>query len=248
MPEGGQLTIETTTVSLDSESARRLQIQPGRYVLLTVSDNGSGIDRETCQRIFEPFFTTKGPDNGTGLGLATIHGFVKQSAGAITVSSELGAGTTFRIYLPQAEAAAGENLADEGPPPRGTPGSETILVVEDNDLILVLAREALTAAGYIVIEAAHPEAARKLVEGRADQINLLVTDVVMPGMSGPELARHLREQTPSLRVLYTSGYTQGKLESELNSLSSTFLKKPYGPRELRAEVRAILDTPADQAA
>ena len=245
MPQGGRLGIEARNVDLDAAAVRgTAEACPGAYTLLAVSDTGVGMDEATQARIFEPFFTTKGVGKGTGLGLATVHGIVKQSGGHISVSTAPGAGTTFRIYLPrvQEEAAAGS----PGPASTRLPrGSETILLVEDEPEVRALARDVLAQVGYRVLAVAEPAEARRLVEQPQSAVDLLVTDVVMPQMSGPELAAHLTARFPGLRVLHVSGYTSDALVSRGISPSDiALLQKPFTPGELARKVREVLDTPA----
>ncbi|HZW93418.1 MAG TPA: ATP-binding protein [Candidatus Eremiobacteraceae bacterium] len=243
MPSGGKLTIETSNVSLDDEHARvQAPLKPGNYVMLAISDTGAGMDSETQSHIFEPFFTTKGP-KGTGLGLSTVYGIVKQSGGYIWVNSEPGKGTTFKIYLPRvAEAveipaevvAASQSVATE-------PGTETILVVEDEANLRYLARQFLEKQGYRVIEAADGAVALQIAVAHEGIIHLLLTDVIMPGMNGRELAQRISEIRPNTKVLYMSGYTEnvigrnGTLDAGIR-----LLQKPFTLRDLNARVREVL--------
>jgi PAS domain S-box-containing protein len=243
MPQGGKLTIETTTIDLDREYAgRHVGVVPGRYVMLAVSDTGTGMSEDTRARIFDPFFTTKEKGKGTGLGLSTVYGIVKQSGGNIWVYSEIGHGTTFKVYLPElavapqkTEAAAVESLMPGG--------SETILLVEDEDVVRGLARKILEHAGYHVLEASRGEEAVRLFHQQAQPIDLLLTDVVMPETSGKEVADRLTELLPGLRVLFMSGYTDeaivhhGVLDSNVE-----FIQKPFTPAALVRKVRAVLDS------
>ncbi len=242
MPEGGALVIETRNAQLDEAwAATHPGSSAGPHVLLSVNDTGVGMDPETQRHIFEPFFTTKELGRGTGLGLATVYGIVKQSGGYITVESTLGKGSTFRIFLPrvQEKATSVEATASTAAPVRGR---ETILLVEDEDVVRELAREALQEGGYTVLEARHPGEALLVAERQGDGLDLLLTDVVMPHMSGPELAQRLRDQRPDLRVLFMSGYTDdatlrhGVLRSEV-----FFLQKPFTPEVLARRVRETLD-------
>jgi two-component system cell cycle sensor histidine kinase/response regulator CckA len=240
MSEGGQITLETDNVVLSEEYAReRVGSRPGPHVMLAVTDTGTGMDRATQARIFEPFFTTKELGKGTGLGLATVYGIVKQSGGNIWVYSEPGHGTTFKIYLPRVDDA----LDTVGPAAIGPGrGSETILVAEDDDEVRALAREVLEGYGYTILEAARPADALQIAERYAGAINLLLTDVVMPQMSGRQLADRLAALRPEMRVLYVSGYPgeaivqQGRLDA-----GTQYLPKPIMPPALAAKVREVLD-------
>ena len=245
MPTGGKLLIETANADLTEQYAEVHQpVSPGRYVMLAVSDTGIGMDRETKAKIFEPFFTTKEKGRGTGLGLSTVYGIVKQSGGYIWVYSEPGRGTTFKIYLPQVDAPA-KPLA---PPAeaRGVAGTETILLAEDDEILRPLAKGLLEKLGYRVLDAESAEQALALARHHAGVIHLLVADVVMPGASGRELARRLAESRPDTRVLYMSGYTDdaivqhGMLEPGLH-----FLQKPFTPAALARKLREVLDAPPE---
>jgi PAS domain S-box-containing protein len=243
MPQGGRLTIETQCVTIDKDVARQLGVTmpSGSYVLLAVSDSGGGMDEATRARIFEPFFTTKGPSRGTGLGLSTVYGIVKQSHGFIWAYSEVGQGTSFKIYLPQVTEAAGRDR------PRPTvvsrSGTETILLAEDNAGLRKLAMRVLEPAGYTVLGAATAEEALRLLERHEGSVHLLLSDVVMPGMSGRQLAEHLAQTRPGLKVLYMSGYTSdtivrhGVLEAQV-----PFLNKPFSAAALLQKVREVLDS------
>jgi signal transduction histidine kinase len=244
MPHGGRLTIETDNVSIDDEEAQRHpSFQPGSYVMLAVSDTGIGIDNDVLPHIFEPFFTTKEHGKGTGLGLSMVYGIVKQSGGWIWVYSEVGHGTTFKIYLPRVEGA----LAVIGAPaaldsPRG---EETVLVVEDQQEVRSLMRDVLRTHGYDVIEAAEGPSAVAACEAVGRSISLLITDVVMPGMSGPTLAAHLSTVRPDMRVLYMSGYTDAAVfEHGIAEQPVPFLQKPFTPSQLTRKVREVLDAPS----
>jgi len=242
MPTGGRIIVETSNVDLDrTYASEHVTVKPGRYVMLAVSDTGTGMSAETAAHIFEPFFTTKGGTKGTGLGLATVYGIVKQSGGYIWVYSEPGQGTSFKVYLPR---------VTEAPQPAPTTptraaalmGSETLLLVEDDEMVRNLARRMLEARGYTVLSASRGEDALGVVERHDGPIDLLVTDVVMPGMSGRSVAQRLLELRPGLKVLYLSGYTDdaivrhGMLEPGI-----AFLQKPFSADALARKVREVLD-------
>jgi two-component system cell cycle sensor histidine kinase/response regulator CckA len=211
MPDGGKLTIETRRVNLDRDYQRNHDVvQPGPYLLLAISDTGSGMDEATQSRIFEPFFTTKELGKGTGLGLATVYGVVKQSGGYIWVYSEPGRGTTFKIYLPTVDAHV-EAPADEHAPARPLQGSEVVLVVEDDDTVRNLTRDVLKEYGYRVLEADKGAEAIEVVRAYRDPLHLVVTDVVMPGLSAREMIRRLQSMRPEVKVLYMSGYTESAI-------------------------------------
>jgi two-component system, cell cycle sensor histidine kinase and response regulator CckA len=241
MPKGGKITIETANESLGDGPKENLYIQPGRYVLLSITDTGCGMDKETQSRIFEPFFTTKEKGKGTGLGLSTVYGIVKQSGGYIFAKSEMGHGTTFRIYLPQVEDA----LEPMTPvrPSQAVGGSETILLVEDEASVRQLVRETLEAGGYKLLEAENGEAALRVASSHSGPIDILITDVVMPGMSGQELSRQLCISDPALKVLYLSGYTEDSIihEGALEA-GTAFLQKPFTLQALSRKVREVLRT------
>ena len=242
MPKGGHLVVETRNVELDAEYVRRnMGARPGPHVMLAVSDSGLGIPREHHRHIFEPFFTTKDQGKGTGLGLATVYGIVKQSGGYIEVDSEPGRGTTFRIYLPRVDAAA--PAADRaGRPAAPAGGTETILLVEDEEGVRELARDILRAGGYTVIEARNGPEALLLCEHHQGRIDLLLTDVVMPEMSGRELAERMGPLRPSLSVLYMSGYTDDAvIRHGVLGADTAFLQKPFTPTALTRRVRETLD-------
>jgi PAS domain S-box-containing protein len=238
MPDGGSLTLSTTTVGIVGRDAERLGISAGSYVRLDVRDTGIGMDGATQLRAFEPFFTTK--EQGTGLGLATAYGIVTQSGGQIDVESEPGVGTTFSVYLPAARAAA--RLEGDGAGlPAANGGSETVLLVEDEDIVRSLARRILHGSGYEVIEAGSGEEALRLARGHDGHIDLLLTDVVMPGMNGRELADRLTELRPGTRVVYMSGYTEDVVLQRGISGDRAFLAKPFTATALAQEVRDVLD-------
>jgi len=245
MPSGGKLTLETSNVTLDDDYARQLApLRPGDYVMIAISDTGIGMDTETQSKIFEPFFTTKGP-KGTGLGLSTVYGIVKQSGGYIWVFSEIGRGTTFKIYLPRV-ASVEEPLPQFATKPASfqkvEPGTETILLVEDEANLRYLARQYLEKQGYRVIEAADGAVAMQIAVAHEGIIHLLLTDVIMPGMNGRELAQRISEIRPNVKILYMSGYTEnvighnGTLEAGVR-----LLQKPFNLRDLKSKVREVLD-------
>ncbi|OLC08838.1 MAG: hypothetical protein AUH41_07160 [Gemmatimonadetes bacterium 13_1_40CM_66_11] len=241
MPEGGKLTIETADVDLDEAFAQtHLGSVPGPYAMLAVTDSGVGMDASVRAHVFEPFFTTKEVGRGTGLGLATVYGIVKQSDGYISVYSEVGHGSSFKIYLPRiAQPADAPVSPQRSGPARGT---ETVLVVEDEPAVLTLSRRALEAQGYVVLAASDAAAALRVVERHGGTIHMLVTDVVMPGLSGRELADRLVAQRPGIRVLYMSGYP-GDAVVQHGGLpqGSAFLQKPFSPDTLARKVRDVLD-------
>ncbi len=242
MPQGGKITIETANVDLDDGyAASHPEVWAGRYVLLAVSDTGTGMDEATKARIFEPFFTTKDVGKGTGLGLAVVHGFIKQSGGHVAVYTEPGLGTTFKIYLPAIEGLRPTGKSNSGivAIPKG---AETILLVEDEEAVRRLASQILRAAGYSVLEAAHGGDAIRLAEAHNGAIHLLVSDVVMPEMGGRILGERLAMSRQGVKVLFVSGYTDdavvrhGVLEADV-----AFLQKPYTPMSLAKKVREVLD-------
>ncbi|MGA2642917.1 MAG: PAS domain S-box protein, partial [Spirochaetia bacterium] len=244
MPLGGKLTLETSNRALDEAYVQNHPgAKSGQYVRIAVSDTGVGMDQETLSHIFEPFFTTKGIGKGTGLGLSTVYGIVKQSEGYINCYSEKDNGTTITIYLPLTREEADKPLA-AGPdttPPRGT---ETILLVDDDSAVRTVARITLEEAGYVVIEASRGEEALSDVRARRIMVDLLVTDVVMPRMSGKKLAQELGEACPGVRVLYVSGYTANVISHhEILDAGLDFLQKPFSSAELLVKVREILDRP-----
>jgi len=242
MPQGGRLTIETADVELDrSYVTRHVPTQPGPYVLLAISDTGVGMDGATKARLFEPFFTTKDPGRGTGLGLATVYGIVKQSGGYIWAYSELGHGTTFKIYLPRVPQTA-EPPETTPSPPTPAHGSETLLVVEDQEEVRNLTQRVLEARGYTVLAAGDGAEALEILAQHPNQIHLMITDVVMPGMNGRELAQHACARWGDLKVLYVSGYTgEAVLQHRLLEPGVAFLQKPFTPDVLARKTREVLD-------
>ncbi len=242
MPKGGKLTIETGNVHLDKiYAAQHIEVAPGQYVLFAISDSGSGMDEETQSHIFEPFFTTKAKGKGTGLGLATVYGIVRQSGGHIWVYSELNQGTTFKIYLPRGEKEI-EPLESEEKPKEIKGGNETILIVEDDDTVRKLTKEILHPYGYRVVEAQGGKSALKMLETFDSQIDLLITDVVMPEMGGRQVAKAVISRYPAAKVLYISGYTDNAIvhHGVLDS-GVAFLQKPFSLLTLAEKVRQVLD-------
>jgi two-component system cell cycle sensor histidine kinase/response regulator CckA len=243
MPDGGRLTIETSNIDLDRSYAAQHPggLEPGPYIMLTVTDNGCGMDAETQARIFEPFFTTKAQGKGTGLGLATVYGVVKQTGGFIWVYSEVGHGTTFKIHLPRVAAKVEQPFADQlqsGP----VPGTETILFVEDEESVRELVRDYLGTIGYRVLEAGDGVQALAVAAAHKGPIHMLITDVVMPRLSGRELATRLAVERGDLKVLFISGYTDdsvfrhGVLEGGV-----AFLQKPFNLKTLAQKIREVLE-------
>ena len=245
MPNGGKIIIQTANVTLDKDELRReySYIQPGSYVTLSVSDNGHGMDKETQARIFEPFFTTKEKGKGTGLGLSTVYGIIKQSGGYVLVQSEAGQGTTFRIYLPRVQEAT--QPASHIPVPLElNGGSETVMLVEDEESVRELVRETLESKGYRVLEAENGVAALRLINQHTNPIEMLITDVVMPGMSGRELSARLCASHPHTKVLYLSGYTEDAIVHEgVLEPGTAFLQKPFTLQALARKVREVLGSP-----
>jgi CheY-like chemotaxis protein len=241
MPRGGILTIETNNVELDESYVRtHISVRPGAYVLLAVSDTGTGMDAQTRARLFEPFFTTKGQGRGTGLGLSIVFGIVKQSGGNIEIYSEPGKGTSVKVYLPQVDQ--GSAVESEQATHTAHPGSETILLVEDEDMVRRLVRETLEREGYKLLDAAGPAEAHRISRHYKGPIHLLITDVIMPKLSGRELAGKLTAERPGLMVLYMSGYTDSAvLANGILDDETAFLQKPFTPASLSRRVRQILD-------
>jgi PAS domain S-box-containing protein len=245
MPQGGTLTITAKNVVLtESEASNQPGIRPGAYVLLAVADTGCGMDEETRARIFEPFFTTKEPGKGTGLGLATVYGIVEQSGGQIEVESQPRAGATFRIYLPRSGEARQPQQAADGPV-NAVAGSETILLVEDEPVVRKMVHEVLWMNGYTVLEAIQGDDALRLWAEHPGKIDLLLTDVMMPGMSGRELAQRVTSAQPNTKVLFMSGYTdETVLRHGVFDAGTAFIQKPFRPGALAQKVRELLGVAA----
>jgi CheY-like chemotaxis protein len=243
MPEGGRLTIETGEIDIDDEyCGRNPEARIGRHVMMAVTDTGCGMSPEILSRIFEPFFTTKEQGKGTGLGLATIYGIVKQSGGHISAYSEVGRGTTFKVYLPATHEQIDkpEVLPQERVAPRG---EETILLVEDEESLRTVTQEFLSNKGYKVIVAEDFQKAVEACEGNSRHIDLLMTDVVLPGASGPKLADRLATSRPEMKVLFVSGYTADALvHGDLHRTDFAFLSKPFSLNTLARKIRSILDS------
>lgn len=243
MPDGGRLTIETANAEWDEKSGRKygIEAKPGSFVLLSVADNGIGMDRETRAHLFEPFFTTKSVDKGTGLGLSIVYGVVKQSGGFIGVDSEPGQGTTFKIYLPRIEAEE-TNASPTNVPPKSRRGSEIILLVEDEQGVREAISHFLRGQGYTVLEAHNPKVAIEIAQEQSKPIHLLMTDMIMPEMNGRELARQLTATRPEMGVLYISGYTDRAIAGGTTiDANMNFLQKPFGFDVLGRKLRDILD-------
>jgi CheY-like chemotaxis protein len=245
MPRGGRLRIETAAIALDQPLTNRfLKLEPGEYIRLRVTDSGSGITDKVLNRIFEPFYTTKDKGKGTGLGLSMAYSLVEQSGGQIDVASRPDEGTRFDLYLPITNARPEEKLSETSPAPgpRSKNGNETILLVEDEDVVRDLARRVLSDYGYDVLEARQGEEALALSELHAGPIHLLLTDLVMPKMSGPELAQNLQALRPDMPVLYMSGYNDEKvLRYGMQEQQIHFLQKPFTPNALIAKIRQVIN-------
>src|SRR4029079_87017 len=246
MPRGGRVTIETANVSLDAQTAaKHVAVNQGEYVMLAVSDTGSGMDQETQARIFEPFFTTKEVGKGTGLGLSTVYGIVKQSGGDLWGYSEHGLGTVFKVYLPRIDDATASTIANQSQETNAPRGTETILLVEDEDVVRGLTRKILMQAGYNVLDAKSGEEAIRLCRAHAGPIDLLLTDVVMPEISGKEVADRLLELRPTLRTLFMSGYTdEAIVQHGVLDANVEFIQKPFTWFGLTRKVRDVLNREA----
>jgi PAS domain S-box-containing protein len=244
MPNGGELTIETSNVDLDADFVRKHPgLEPGPYARLVVRDSGIGMDEAVLSQIFEPFFTTKPVGVGTGLGLAMTYGVIKQSGGLIRARSEPGTGTSFEIYLPRVsgEGAESERAQAVSTPTEG--GSETILLVEDEHVVLDLTASILKGAGYKVVTASTPNEALEKMAQQTDPIHIMITDVVMPNMSGPKLAKKMLAEHPKMKLIFMSGYTDDAVvENGFSQPGTVFLQKPFSPNVLKAKVRELLDS------
>jgi two-component system cell cycle sensor histidine kinase/response regulator CckA len=249
MPSGGKVTIRTANQTLATASTMGTAIMPaGEYVCIEVADTGTGMSKEIQSKIFDPFFTTKPVGQGTGLGLATVYGIVKQSGGFITVDSELGRGTSFKIYLPRRKVEPSETVAVEAVPAatRDVTGQDTVLLVEDEEAVRSFAARALRMRGYNVLEASGGEEALEIVKSEGDKIDLVITDVVMPNMDGPTMVKHIKELKPELRVIFMSGYAEEAFRrSDQTSENIHFLPKPFGLKQLAAKVKEVLAGPAN---
>jgi CheY-like chemotaxis protein len=241
MPTGGTLAVRTANAEVAADHAPP-GVKPGQFVVLTVSDTGTGMTDEVRAHIFEPFFTTKEVGQGTGLGLATVHGIVEQSGGFVEVESRPGEGATFRVYLPQAAKAGGGGSSHVEP--AAARGTETVLLVEDEPAVRALAARVLRQKGYAVLEAGGGREAVAAARAHRGRVHLLVTDVVMPGQGGRALAEALRADNPELRVLFVSGYTDDAMVRHgILADRVHFLQKPFTPAALAAKVREVLDAP-----
>jgi CheY-like chemotaxis protein len=238
MPNGGWLTISTANVELSEEQCRmQAGSKPGQYAVMTVSDNGIGMGKETLEHVFEPFFTTKAPEKGTGLGLATVYGIVQQNGGFITVDSQLGKGSTFKIYLPRTE----RKPVIAAPSPPASAGAGTILLVEDDELVRQVTTAALETIGYTPLVATGPEEALRLCAQSGAQIQLMLTDVVMSGMTGVELRDQARAILPQLKTLFMSGYTTNVIaEHGVLNKGVHFIQKPFSIEELGKKIAEML--------
>jgi two-component system cell cycle sensor histidine kinase/response regulator CckA len=243
MPRGGTIRIDTANADLDEAFAEQhVGARPGPHVALIITDTGTGMDRATLERVFEPFFTTKAAGQGTGLGLSTVYGIVKQTGGSIWAYSEPGRGTTFKVYLPRAWERA--SLEEARAPRRAVAGSGTVLVVEDEPIVRELVREMLTTSGYAVLAAPNGRAAVEVAGAHDGPIDVLMTDVVMPGMSGQQVAELVATERPDMRVLFTSGYTEDAISNHgVLRPGASFLEKPFTAAQLGQKLHELLRTP-----
>ncbi|MFW5947627.1 MAG: ATP-binding protein, partial [Gemmatimonadota bacterium] len=242
LPSGGQIIVRTHRASVDADEAASLpyEVRPGPYAVISVIDNGVGMEPETAKRIFEPFFTTKPVGVGTGLGLSTVYSIIKQARGHIRVDSEPGSGTTFRVYLPSHESEQAEDGRDAPPTPTHDGGSETILLVEDEEAVLSMARRTLERQGYEVLPALSGREALGIALKYPGQIDVLFCDMVMPDLTGREVAERVRGIRPDIHVLMTSGYGERRLAAEGVLDNVAFLPKPYTPLDLTTRIRQLL--------
>ena len=238
MPDGGRLMIETANTLVHEAEAEQQQVAPGEYIVLTVNDTGIGMDEVTKSRIFEPFFTTKRQGEGTGLGLSIVYGVVHQHKGFVTVASKPGQGTSFNIYLPRCS-----ELVETGvwsATPAVSRGNETVLLVEDDDVVRRLVRLILANQGYTILDAATPVEALRLAEDSSQPIDILLSDVLMPEMRGPELAKRVHEVRPNLPVLFMSGYSDRSFLNARSLAGAEYIQKPFTPEELAVKLRGAL--------
>jgi two-component system, cell cycle sensor histidine kinase and response regulator CckA len=242
MPEGGELLIETSNLDVNENLASSLPfLQPGPYVLLSVTDTGVGMDANTRRHIFEPFFTTKGPGKGTGLGLATVYGVAKQSGGGVTVDSEPGKGSTFKIYLPQTQESIVAHAPDEVLA-TGSMGTGTILLVEDEEALLKITAERLSECGYTVLQARDGMHALEIARSYDEPIHLLLTDIMMPRMGGLALARSMSELRPGIRILFMTGHAEREASyRDAIRSGAESIQKPFSHEQLTRLVRQMLD-------
>jgi CheY-like chemotaxis protein len=246
MPNGGKLIIETANVTIDDGYAStHPEAEPGPYVMVSVTDTGTGMSKEVREKVFEPFFTTKEKGKGTGLGLPSVYGIIRQSGGFVWVYSEPGQGTTFKVYLPKSEERAAGPIRT--PSENRKVGSETILVVEDDVEVRAVATRILRRNGYRVLEAENGADALRVCEGELEPVDLIITDIVMPEMNGPELAQKIRETQPDARILFTSGYTEDAVvRQSFLAPGESFIEKPFTPALLAQKARDILAPEPDQ--
>jgi CheY-like chemotaxis protein len=242
MPNGGSLRLATENVDVSASDAARLQLQPGPHIVLSVCDSGMGMDEATRARIFEPFFTTKPPGKGTGLGLSTVYGILRQSDGAIEVDTAVAKGTTFRVFLPLAAAKREETTTTTAQPPRAVGALQgTVLVAEDEESVRMLVQTVLASAGFTVMAAPSGSEAMALLETFDRPLDLLITDIVMPGMIGPDLARLVLERHPQTQVLFITGYaTHSAVPPGFLREEDALLEKPFLPEQLLAKVHERL--------
>lgn len=247
MPNGGKVVIETRSIELEQRLVeRKMDLKPGRYVLITITDNGTGIDPEHIEHVFEPFYTTKPKGQGTGLGLSSVYGIIKQNQGDVSVYSEVGRGTAFKIYFPE-QYGAPQTVELKKAQNTGLHGSETIMVVEDNPQVLQLALDSLGQYGYTALSASSRNEAAEVYQRYAGQVDLLLTDVILPDAKGPEIAQDIQAMNPNVEVLYMSGYTDNVVVDNATLYPGVdFLQKPFQPKTLIRKIRSLLDRPASE--